>query len=110
MNKSQAIKQHCLECSGGSPKEVTLCHIVYCPLWQFRFGYSIKDKRYKKRVDAAKKKYAEEYREMLQILSEYTENMPNLPEYVQMHAVLEKKKEPEGPNKDFPMQRLYASK
>jgi len=93
MNKSQAIKKYCLECSGNSPKEVTLCHLVDCPLWQFRFGYSIKDKRYKKRMEAAKKKYPEEYREMLQILSEYTKTMPNLPEYVQIRAVLEKENE-----------------
>ena len=97
MNKSQAIKLKCLDCAGDSPKEVTLCHIVDCPLWQFRFGYSTKDKRYKKRMEAAKRKYPEVYREMLQILSEYTENMANLPEYVQIHAVLEKKKERSPP-------------
>jgi hypothetical protein len=96
MNKSKAIKQYCLECSGESPKEVTLCHIVDCPLWQFRFGYSIKDKRFKKRIEAAQRKYPEEYREMLQILKEYGENMPYLPEYVQIHAVLAKKITKEG--------------
>lgn len=104
MNKSQAIRQYCRECSGGSPRDVSLCHIVNCPLWQFRFGYSIKDKRYKKRMEAAKKKYPEEYREMLQILSECTEKMPNLPEYVQIHAVLEKKEESKGD--DMPAERL----
>ena len=106
LNKSKAIKQYCLECSGNSPKEVTLCHLVDCPLWQFRFGYSIKDKRYKKRIEAAQRKYPEEYREMLQILKEYTENMPNLPEYVQIRTVLERKKESEGPDKDIPTQGL----
>ncbi len=105
MNKSKAIKQYCLECSGDSPKEVTLCHIVYCPLWQFRFGYSIKDKRYKKRIDAAKRKYPKEYQEMLQILSEHTENMPNLPEYVQIGAVVEKENESE---RDMSVETLSA--
>ena len=105
MNKSQAIKRHCLECAVGSPKEVTLCHIVECPLWQFRFGYSIKDKRYKKRIDAAKKKYPEVYKEMLQLLSEHTKNMPNLPEYVQIHAVLEKENESE---RDMSVKTLSA--
>ena len=105
MNKSQAIKKYCLECSGNSPKEVTLCHLVDCPLWQFRFGYSIKDKRYKKRMEAAKKKYPEEYREMLQILSEYTKTMPNLPEYVQIRAVLEKENESE---RDMSVETLSA--
>ncbi len=70
MNKSQAIKVQCLDCSGGSPKEVTLCHIVNCPLWPFRFGYSTKDKRYKRRMEAAKRNYAEDYREMLKLISD----------------------------------------
>lgn len=105
MNKSNAIKQYCRECSGGSPKEVMLCHIVDCPLWQFRFGYSTKDKRYKKRIEAAKKKYPEEYKEMLQILSEDTENMPNLPEYEQIRAVLEKENESE---RDMSVEALSA--
>lgn len=63
-NKSQAIRKYCLECSGGSPKDVTLCNIVDCPLWLFRFGYSVKDKRYQKRMEVAKRTYPEEYQEM----------------------------------------------
>jgi len=70
LNKSQAIKANCLDCSGGSPKEVTLCHIANCPLWPFRFGYSTKDKRYKKRMGAAKRNYPEEYKEMLKLISD----------------------------------------
>ncbi len=69
MNKSQAIKAKCHDC-GGSPKEVTLCQIVDCPLWQFRFGYSQKDKRYKKRMGAAERNYPEEYKEMLKLISD----------------------------------------
>ncbi len=70
MNKSQAIKANCLDCSGGSPKEVTLCHIVYCPLYPFRFGYSIRDKRYKKRMEAAERNYAEDCKEMFKLISD----------------------------------------
>ena len=33
-----AIRQHCLECSGGIPKEVRYCHITDCPLYEYRFG------------------------------------------------------------------------
>jgi len=69
LNKSQAIKAKCLDC-GGSPKEVTLCHIVNCPLYPFRFGYSIRDKRFKKRMEAAKRNYPEEYKEMLKLISD----------------------------------------
>jgi len=70
LNKSQAVKCYCLECSGDSPKEVTLCHIVDCSLWPFRFGYSVKDKRYEKRIEAARRNYPEEYKDMLKLRSE----------------------------------------
>ena len=91
MNKSQAIRKKCLECSGGSPKEVTLCLIVDCPLWPFRFGYSIRDKRYEKRMKAAKKNYPEEYQEMVKLLSKHIKNMPNSHKNAQMNNILEKK-------------------
>jgi hypothetical protein len=35
----QAIRRHCLACSGGSSHEVTLCVSVRCPLYLFRFGH-----------------------------------------------------------------------
>jgi len=38
MTPLKAIRKNCLDCSGGSPKEVKLCHIEDCPLYQFRFG------------------------------------------------------------------------
>lgn len=38
MNRAKAISKYCLECSGGSSKEVTLCHLFDCPLWLHRFG------------------------------------------------------------------------
>ena len=34
----KATRQFCLECSGGSPKEVRLCPITECPQYRFRFG------------------------------------------------------------------------
>ena len=37
-SRAKAVKDKCLECSGGSPLEVTLCVIVKCPLWIFRTG------------------------------------------------------------------------
>ncbi|KPJ65095.1 hypothetical protein AMJ44_11005 [candidate division WOR-1 bacterium DG_54_3] len=70
MNKSNAIRNKCLECSGDSPKEVTLCLTVDCPLWQFRFGYSNKDRRYKQRMEAAKRNYPEEYKKIMKLLSD----------------------------------------
>ena len=33
----KTIRLHCLDCCGGSPKEVSLC-TVRCDLHQYRFG------------------------------------------------------------------------
>jgi len=88
MNKSRAIKLKCLDCSGNIPKEVTLCLLVDCPLWPFRFGYSIKDKRFKKRMDSAKKNYPEDYREMSELFSAYLETPSNSLENAHIHTFL----------------------
>ncbi len=34
----KAIRQNCIDCSGGSPHEVRLCEIPGCALYRFRFG------------------------------------------------------------------------
>jgi len=34
----KAIRQKCLDCAAGQPKEIRLCTIVKCPLYQYRFG------------------------------------------------------------------------
>ena len=36
LTRASAIKFNCLLCAGGSPSEVGLCHLEYCPLWPFR--------------------------------------------------------------------------
>jgi hypothetical protein len=35
---SKLIREMCLACSSGSPKEVRLCAVFTCPLWLARFG------------------------------------------------------------------------
>ena len=87
MNKSQAIKRKCFECAGESPKEVTLCHIVDCPLWPYRFGYSMKDKRYQKRIKSAKRRYPDDFQEMIRALEKHVQNRPNLPENEQIRVL-----------------------
>lgn len=77
MSKSKAIRLHCLECSGEAPKEVTLCDCVTCHLWPYRCGFSTKDKRYVKRMDAAQRNHPEEYRELMQVLAEQPKNGQN---------------------------------
>lgn len=34
----KAIRAKCLECGGGSNKEVRFCLCKDCPLWPYRFG------------------------------------------------------------------------
>jgi hypothetical protein len=34
----KAIRKKCLECSGGSYKEVELCTVTCCNLYYYRFG------------------------------------------------------------------------
>lgn len=37
-NPVKAIREKCLECSGGSSNEVQKCTVTACPLYAFRFG------------------------------------------------------------------------
>jgi hypothetical protein len=50
------IRQHCLECMGGSPKEVELCTAPNCNLFKFRFGKDPNPNRSK--VEQGKKSMA----------------------------------------------------
>jgi hypothetical protein len=38
MSPGKAIRLRCLDCSGGSAKEVQLCWAKGCPLYPFRLG------------------------------------------------------------------------
>lgn len=46
----KAIRAFCLGCVGDSPKEVKMCPATNCPLYQFRFGKSLR--RSKQRSEA----------------------------------------------------------
>jgi hypothetical protein len=41
----KAIRKNCIECSGGSVKEVAMCVIPDCALYPFRFGKNPYSKR-----------------------------------------------------------------
>jgi hypothetical protein len=32
------IREFCLDCCSGSPKEVRYCSLTDCPIWAYRFG------------------------------------------------------------------------
>jgi hypothetical protein len=36
--QAKSIKAKCLDCSGDVLRNVTLCSVVECPLWLYRFG------------------------------------------------------------------------
>lgn len=60
----KAIKEHCLECAGETPKEVTLCQAIDCRLWTYRFGCHPKSSRYADRMAAAKENFVNDFAEM----------------------------------------------
>lgn len=39
MSALKAVRAFCLECCGGSHKEVKLCPAQRCPLYAYRFGH-----------------------------------------------------------------------
>ena len=88
MNKSRIVWFKCLDCSGDSPKNVTLCSIVDCSLWPYRFGYSVKDKRFVGRMQTVARNYPREYQEFIQTISEFVQNIENSSETTQMDEVL----------------------
>ena len=42
LSRKIAIKEKCLDCSGGIPAEVRRCPATGCPLWPFRTGTATK--------------------------------------------------------------------
>ena len=45
MTPMKAIRAKCLQCSNESPKEVKLCPVTDCPLYDFRSGKNPNIKR-----------------------------------------------------------------
>ena len=80
MTRAKAIAKKCLECSGDNTKEVTLCYLFDCPLWEYRFGNSLKSKNFQARMDRAKARHPKEIDEIKRIINadgDYIKNIPN---------------------------------
>lgn len=77
MTRSRAIKEKCLEYCSYSQKELSLCHIIDCPLWEYRFGNSMKSKFFEQRMKNASKRYPKDFSFMLKLVSEYLSTCPN---------------------------------
>lgn len=43
LTRSQAIRKHCVECSGGSVYEANKCTVKKCNLWSYRRGSGWED-------------------------------------------------------------------
>lgn len=60
MNRTKAIKAKCLECAGDTYREVLLCVLFDCPLWEFRTGQDARSGGYQRRMLKLKEDYGEE--------------------------------------------------
>jgi hypothetical protein len=70
-----AIRSKCLDCCGGSSKEVGLCPCTACPLWAHRFGTGVRAR-----------KIVREERERKDTVSEGTTHWAEqLPDYTQQN-------------------------
>ena len=49
----RAVGEKCLDCSGGLAREVTLCGVDECPLWEYRTGFHVSTSVYKDRMRKA---------------------------------------------------------
>lgn len=55
LTRGEAIRKHCIECSGGNRAEVRKCTVTKCHLYRYRMGTEI-DESELKEVDAPKTK------------------------------------------------------
>ena len=39
----KSIRLYCLDCTGGSKRDVRMCPISQCPMWPYRFGRQPKE-------------------------------------------------------------------
>ncbi len=82
MIRSKAIARKCHECAGDSAKEVTLCHIFDCPLWEYRTGSSIDSNQYGRRIKGAWERYKPEFNELEEMgidLNKFFQGVKNPP-------------------------------
>ena len=64
VNKTRAIRLFCLDCCGGSSKDVLLCTAPECPLWNFRTGRQHGSKAYNDQMASASKTYDKDIADM----------------------------------------------
>lgn len=63
MTPLKAIREKCLDCCCGQPKEVKLCPVTKCPLYEFRFGHTKREMSEEARQKARERMLALKSRE-----------------------------------------------
>jgi hypothetical protein len=66
-NKLKCIREYCRDCAGESTREVDLCHLFDCPLWEYRTGNHVSSPTYKKRMAGSIARSSDEVRELEQM-------------------------------------------
>ncbi len=69
-SRVKAIRENCMECSGDNSANVTLCPLVNCPLWGYRFGNTPTYKAFAERMELAAKTKPEEFNDAYSYLEE----------------------------------------
>ncbi len=64
MYRSKAIANKCLECAGNF-KEVTICHLFDCPLWEHRFGKGPHTTKAQERMTGGIKRFRKDLQELI---------------------------------------------
>jgi|GEM_PF-1616675 len=61
----KAIWRYCkYDCMAESPTEVLLCDSLDCPLWPYRFGFSVNDKRFTAKLQRIRENYPDQFEEL----------------------------------------------
>ncbi len=70
VSRPKAIREYCIDCSGGSTGEATLCTVLSCPLWGWRFGSKPGSKAFLARMEKARENKPKEFDEAYSFLAE----------------------------------------
>lgn len=64
MTKQRAIRKFCLDCCGGSVKDVVFCTDPKCSLWPWRLGVGPRSKEWRRIMEANRRKYPKDIKEL----------------------------------------------
>jgi hypothetical protein len=70
LQRDQAVRLHCLECAGENSTEVTLCPCTACPLWGFRMGNILNNKKARDRFEEYQEREPKEFEEAFGVADE----------------------------------------